>query len=238
MIYRGDVKEGEVISVRRVALDELKAGHFSFVEKIVQHGDIKSFGGSVPQELLAAGRVVVEFTEKPTSSMQTDLARYCRGQEIVSNTGQLSWNTAGQGFFQVDTPGTKGVVGFAQGQDLKLGTVSLRLDSPYAAVFLTALERNATLADTRSALLSVVARNCNTGFKYFALDGKVLDNGTGPILLEPVKATITFSGRRIDAVHVLDHDGRRTGKKLVVADGQFRIDGTRDRALYYEVVFP
>jgi hypothetical protein len=238
MIYRGDVKEGEVISVRRVSLDELKAGHFSFTEKIVQQGDIKSFGGSVPQELLAAGRVVVEFTEKPTPSMPTDLARFRRGQEIVANTGQLSWNTAGKGFFQVDTPATKGVVGFAQGQDLKLGTFSLRLESPYAAVFLTALDKKATLADTRSALLSAVARNCNTGFKYFTLDGKVLDNGTGPILLEPVKATIMLSGRQIAAVNVLDHDGRRTGKKLGVEEGRFTIDGRRDQALYYEVVFP
>jgi hypothetical protein len=65
----------------------------------------------------------------------------------------------------------------------------------------------------------------------------VLDNGKAPILLEPVKATIAVSGREISAVHMLDHDGRRTGKTLSVKDCQFTIDGTRDQAIYYELVF-
>ena len=30
--------------------------------------------------------------------------------------------------------------------------------------------------------------------------------------MEPVKATITFSGCQIETVNVLDHDGRRTGQ--------------------------
>ena len=65
----------------------------------------------------------------------------------------------------------------------------------------------------------------------------MLDNGKAPILLEPVKAQIAISGRQIAAVNVLDHDGRRTGKTLGVDGGAFTIDGARDRALYYEVVF-
>ena len=60
---------------------------------------------------------------------------------------------------------------------------------------------------------------------------------TGPILLEPVRATVTFSGRSVAAVNVLDHDGRRTGRSLPVADGRFSIDGARDKTLYYEVQF-
>ena len=48
---------------------------------------------------------------------------------------------------------------------------------------------------------------------------------------------MTFSGRSIAAVNVLDHDGRRTGKSLPVTDGQFTIDGARDKTLYYEVQF-
>ena len=70
-----------------------------------------------------------------------------------------------------------------------------------------------------------------------AFDGRVLDNGKPPIMLEPVKATIAIAGRPIAAVNVLDHDGKRTGKTLDATDGTFTIDGTRDKALYYEVVF-
>jgi hypothetical protein len=64
-----------------------------------------------------------------------------------------------------------------------------------------------------------------------------LKNGGPPILLEPVKAAVTVAGRPIETVHVLDHDGRRTGRTLPVTDGRFTLDGAKDKAIYYEVVF-
>ncbi len=112
MIYRGDVKEGKVISVRRVSPTDLAEGRFSFSDKVVQHGDVKTFGGSVPPAALAAGRVVVEFTDKSEPSTLPDMSRYRQGSVIKSATGQLDWDTSGQGFFTVNTAGTKAVVGF------------------------------------------------------------------------------------------------------------------------------
>jgi hypothetical protein len=237
MIYRGDVQTSEPISIRRVSNADLSSGQFSFSDKVFQQGDIKSFGGTVPAEALAAGRVAVEFTANAQPSTFPDMQKYRTGTAIQSVTKQLVWDTAGQGFFTVNTPATKAVVGFAEGKTLPLGSVTIRPASPYASIFLTAQEKNATLATTKSALLSVVARNCNTGFKYFAIDSKTLDNGKGPMLLEPVKASIQIAGRSISVVNLLDHDGRRTGKTLPVQNGGFTIDGSRDHALYYEVVF-
>ena len=234
MIYRGDVKEAPVISTRRVSPDALATGTFNFTDKVVQQGDIKSFGGSVPPEALAVGRVVVEFTDKEQPSTFPDLAPYRAGTALASATKQLVWDTAGQGWFTVDTPGTKAVVGFAGGKTVKLGDITIAVASPYASIFLTALARTETLATAKSALLTAVARNCNTGFKYFAPDSKVLDNGKPPILLEPVRATITISGRKVTAVNILDHNGRRTGKTLPVKNGQFTINGAQDKALYYK----
>ena len=237
MIHRGDVQESEVISVRRMSLQELESGKFSFADQVSQQGDVKTFGGTVPAESLAAGRVVVEFTDKPQPSTFPAMDRYRRGDWITSSTKQLAWNTAERGFFLINTPGTKGVVGFAAGKPHELGDVTIGLTSDYALVLLTALDKTATLANARSALVCALARNANSGFKYFAVDNRVLDNGKGPIMLEPVKATITLSGRKIAGVHVLDHDGRRNGKQLTVAGGQIAIDTGRDQAIYYEVVF-
>jgi len=236
MVQRGDVKESEVISTRRVSPEELAGGTFGFSDKVVQQGDIKSFGGSVPPEALAAGRVVVEFTEKPEASTFPDMATYRQGTAITAATGQLVWDTAGQGCFTVNTPGTKAVVGFAEGRSFALGDVTVAVASPYVSIFLTALEKGATLATAKSALLCAVARNANTGFKYFAIDAQIIDNGKGPILLEPVKATLKIAGRKVTSVQVLDHDGRRTEKTLPVDGGRFTIDGAKDQALYYEVV--
>ena len=84
MIYRGDVQEGEVISTRRVSREDLATGQFNFSDKVQQQGDIKTFGGSVPAEALAAGRVVVEFTDKPQPSTFPDLAKYRQGTDHAS----------------------------------------------------------------------------------------------------------------------------------------------------------
>jgi hypothetical protein len=137
----------------------------------------------------------------------------------------------------VNTPGTKAVVGFAEGKEQMLRDVTVRLDSPFAALVLTALERDKDLTTGKRALISVLARTSNTGFTYFGPDFRVLKNGGPPILLEPVKAEVTIAGRQVEAVHVLDHDGRRTGRTRPVADGRFTLDGATDQAVYYEVVF-
>jgi hypothetical protein len=237
MVYRGDVKEGDVISVRRVSPADLAEGRFSFSDKVEQQGDVKSFGGTVPPEALAAGRVVVEFTDKSRPSLLPDMSRYRRGSVIRSATGQLAWDTAGQGYFTVNTPGTKAVVGFAEGKELTLGDVKVRLDCLFASLFVTALDRGSDLADGKRALITALARQSNTGFTYFVPDHRVLNNGRAPILLEPVKATVAIAGRPVAAVNVLDHDGRRTGRTLPVTDGRFAIDGAKDKAIYYEVEF-
>jgi hypothetical protein len=237
MIYRGDVKEGDVISVRRVRPADLAEGRFDFSDKVEQRGDVKAFGGSVPPEALAAGRVVVEFTDKAQESQLPDMNRYRKGSVIQSVTGQLAWDTFGRGVFTVNTPGTKAVVGFTGGKGQTLGDVKVQLDTPFASLFLTALERKEDLAGCKRALITVLARQSNTGFTYFTVDNKVLKNGGPPILLEPVKATVNIAGRPIAAVNVLDHDGRRTDRTLAVTDGRFTLDGAKDKAIYYEVVF-
>ncbi|MCY3017702.1 MAG: hypothetical protein NTW87_01545 [Planctomycetota bacterium] len=237
MVLRGDVKEGEIVSTRRVSLEELQQGQFSFSDLIAQAGDIKEFGGTCPAKALAAGRCVVEFVEKPAPSTFPEMAKFEKDNVIVSSTRQLSWDCSGKGFFTVDTEGTKAVVGFAEGKELSLGSVKVGLQCPYASVFVTAIEKNASLATARAALITAVARNCNAGLKYFTPDNHVLDNGKDPIMLEPVKARFAFAGREIAAVNVLDHDGRRTTQTLEVKDGSFVIDGAKDKALYYEVLF-
>ncbi len=236
MIYRGDVKEGKVISVRRVSPTDLAEGRFNFSDKVTQNGDVKTFGGSAPPESLAAGRVVVEFTDKSQPSKLPDMSLYRKGSVIKSTTGQLAWDVSDKGFFTVNTPGTKAVVGFAEGKEQTLGDVKIRLETPFALLFLTALEPKEDLASGKRALLTVLARQSNTGFTYFAPDNKVLKNGAAPILLEPVKAAVTI-GRPIISVNILDNDGRRTGRTLPVKDGRFTLDGAKDKTIYYEVVF-
>jgi hypothetical protein len=237
MIYRGDVKEGDVVSTRRVSEDNLRDGTFDFHDDLAQTGDIKTFAGSCPPIALAAGRCLVEFVKESKPSTFPDLTACIHGSVITSTTKQLSWDFSGQGFFTVDTPGTKAVCGFADGKPQHLGDVTIAVNCPYASVFLVAAGRSETLANAKTAILSAVARNCNTGMVVNSQEGRMLGSGGAPVMLEPVKATITIPGRAIAAVNILDHDGNRGDRTVPVTDGSFTIDGAQDHAFYYEVVF-
>lgn len=235
MVLRGDVKESAPISIRRVSPEDLATGKFNFSDKVDQQGDIKSFTGTVPPEALAAGRVVVEFTDKPAPSTLPDLAPFKNGSTILSTTKQLAWNTADGGHLTIDTPATKALVGFAQDKPAKLGDITLTSQSPYASILLTSAEKSADLATCKTALLSIVARSSNSGFKTFSIDNRILDNGKGPILLEPVKAQVTFT-RAVEKVEILDQDGRPTSNTLP-SQLPLQIDTARDKTLYYRIHF-
>jgi len=237
MIARGDVKTGDVISVRRLTPDELASGQLNFSDDTKQSGDVKTFGGSTPPAALAAGRCLVEFAKQPTASTLPDMTQFMKDGVIHSNTGQLAWDPSNGGFFTINTAGTQGVVGFAQGKEQDLGDVKVTLNCPYASLLITAADKDASLKTGNTALISAFARNSNSGFSYFTLDQKIISNGQGPILMEPVKATVTFTGRNVTAVNLLDHDGKETGNTIPVNHGSFTIDGTTDKTPYYEVVF-
>ena len=239
MIYRGDVKEGDPIAVRRISKDELDAGKLTSSDTAVVNGDVKAITGEIPQEALAAGKVTVEFIPKMKPSTVPDLTKATTDKVITSNTGQLRWDYSSQGNFTIDTPGTVGLVGYAPEKPVKLHNISISMTTPYSVVIITALDKGKTLDNCTHALVSVVARICNTGFKYYAINNHILDNGAGPIKVEGVKGNITIAGRPIQAVNVLDQDGRaQAGKTVAVsADGAFALNTSADKTLYYEVVF-
>ena len=237
MIMRGDVSEGETIGVRSVSPRNLAEGKFGFSDQVVQQGDVKSFSGNTPETALAAGRLVVKFTDRDEPSIFPDMAKYDRNKRIVSTTRLLMWDYSGKGYFAVNTEGTKAVVGFAKDKRVRLGNnYAFTVLSPYASIFLTSLEKAKDLSQTRTALLTAVARNSNSGFTILTVDNRTLDNGKPPIMLEPVKAHITC-GRAVAAVNVLDQDGHRSGKTLPVEKNSFEIDSSREKTIYYEVVF-
>ncbi|MFO7959215.1 MAG: beta-galactosidase [Candidatus Brocadiia bacterium] len=236
MLYRGDLTEAPALNRRKVNLESLAEGKVGFTEDVRQEGDIKVFEGPVPPEALAVGKVQVEFTEEfePTEPVQID--RYVGEDAITSNTGQLRWSREGKGFFTVDTPGTKAVVGHAGGRSFKLGQVEIDLKTDFAVLWITSLERDKSIAEADRLLLTVVARARNTGMEYEPSMTKLREVGHGPILMEPVEAKISL-GRSVARVSALDHDGVAPVRSVPVDGDSFSIDGRRDRAIYYEITF-
>ena len=251
MIYRRDVEEGDVISERNVNLEQLSEGILGFSETVEQDYDVKAFGGVVPQEALAAGRVVVDFTDAPEETTAPDLSPFWNRERhvIQSNTEQLTWHYAPgdeatddasqrASFVRIDTPGTKGVVGFASGTRHRLGAVELDIDTSFAVVFVTSLSREAPVTEADRLLVTTVARARNTGMTYSDDGTRLLKIGEAPLLLEPVRLTLSVDRPGAPTVRVLDHAGRRTGRTVAPrADGTVRLDGAEHETLYYELVY-
>lgn len=240
-VLRGDVKQSEVVAVRNVHVPSLFAGKLSFDDKVVQGYDDKELDSSkVPAAALAVARCEVQFTREWQETPAFDLAPYQQAGSLLSSTGQLCWyqSTSGDqgGSFTLDTDATKAVVGFARDRSFQLGDVSIAPQSDFASIYVTALESDGDIATSQRLLVVALARARNTGMKFSVTGDELLEKGKSPIRMEPVKAVIQINRPGKLEVTLLDHDGRRTNRKLPVVDGRFVLDGTTDQTPYYEVV--
>ncbi len=239
---RGDVQESPVVAKRNVHFPSLFEGEISFDDKVVQGYDIKELDSSkVPARALAVARSVVDFTSKAEATPVFLLQPYEQKGALVSSTKQLSWTeslTPTGGFFTMNTPATKAVVGFAQGRTFALGKVTIEPQSRYSAIYLTVREPHGTLVTANDLLIVVMARARNTGQKFSPDGAAMLSPGKGPILMEPVRARLTLRRTGTPQVFALDHDGKITATKIAVKNGVIEIDGARDKTPYYLVRYP
>lgn len=239
-VLRGDVREADPGALRYVHVPSLFEGRLGFEESVQQQSDVKAFGGvQVPARALAATRVTVAFTESYRETPAVDLTAFLSAGVLTSATRQLQWRvglTRHDGHVTINTPGTKAVIGFAAGRRCDLGEVTITPRSPFAAIYLTARERDRDVASAPALLVTTIARARNTGTRL--VEGKFLAaRGQGPVLLEPVSAEIRLRRPGTPRVIALDHDGCLTTVSVPVSDGMFVVDGATYRTAYYEVRF-
>jgi hypothetical protein len=242
-VLRGDVQQSPVVAKRNVHFPSLFRGEIGFDDKVVQGYDVKELDSSkVPARALAVARSEVDFTSKPEETPVFSLAPYEKNGALISATNQLSWrespDTPTGGFFTMNTPATKAVVGFAPNQQFALGEVTIEPQSRYGAIYVTVREPQGTLATAKELLIVALARARNTGQKFSPDGAAVLARGEGPIVMEPVKAQIRLRRTGTPQVFALDHDGKLTPTKIAVRNGVIEIDGARDKTPYYLVRYP
>ena len=236
-VLRGDVRQSDVVAVRRVHVPSLFEGKLGFDDRIEQGYDDKQLDSrTVPAEALAVARCVVEFTPEFIETPVFDIERYRRPPWLISSTGQLRWREATDesgGVLTIDTPGTQAVVGFFGGDRYELGGATIEPQSPFGAIYLTAREPNGTLSQSREVLVLALARARNTGMKFSPDGSMMLAAGGPPILMEPVKARLALRRAGEPKLVVLDQDGRPTDRTVPRVDGAFTIDTGRDQSPYY-----
>lgn len=237
-VRRMDVMESPTTLALNVHLPSLKEGRMSFRGETLQANDRKSLTSDrIPMRMLATGRVAIRFNDR---WQETEPAIVDQGPDdavITSGTGQLRWRPAPPGTmiggqFTINTAATKAFVGFSDGDrtfDLGDG-FTLKPAKGFSVIYLTAKGSSETIEDADEIVVVAVARSRNTGMRFNDEGNILLDRGTAPILMEPVRATATlpFAG----TLQVLDHDGHRAVSQRP-APHAVEIDGSADKTPFY-----
>ena len=239
IIYRHDIKEAEVISIRNVHVPSLEKGKLGFQEKVSQQFDIKEFDGDISTKNLAVGRTVVAFTDEFKPTQKADLAKYHneKTQTLTSTTNQLKWHYGKQPFATLNTPASKAIIGFSGGKIQDFEECSVTLTTPFAVLFMTALEKNKTLKTSKKWLITAVARGRNTNMKYSNDGTQLLEKGNAPLLLEPVDFKLNLRRKGKAVLTILDHDGLATSQQQAIENQMISIDGSKTKTIYYTVSF-
>jgi len=242
MVLRQDITEAKPVAIRRLSKQQAVTNNYDFTHTTEQQHDIKSFSGTPSHHALAAGKVLIEFTQERGLSTIDDWEEKYRvihndgSSTITSSTQQLAWTYSDkeqQGFVEINSKGTQGIVGFSKNKPYVMDDLTIQPLSPYSVILATAKSPQGTLASDREVIVLAIARAHNTNMKIV---GELIANaGEAPVILEPVKATLRF--KREGTVHVLDHDGIRTGKTYPLIDGVFNLDTEKDKTIYYLIRF-
>ncbi len=262
MLYRGDIKEGDVAASRRVSFPQLlETGDVGFREEfsLLGHANHKEFSSVIPQGTLAVGRVTLDFVDGPVADpIVTKYEQYLDPvrKEIRSNTGQLLWSYRGHGYITADTPGTQAVIGFAGGNKFSMADVDIELLSEFACLYVSARNPKETLANAKQILITALGRAVNKGTTLDAVTLRLLSGpdapenmrwnkpyweANHPLIIEPVTAQIVLKNRKIKKVVPLDHDGllpegaQSLPVKSQGAASSFLIDGNQTKTVYYLV---
>ena len=160
-----------------------------------------------------------------------DAARTTRAEEVgfaepagrlESDTGELVWEANGPrtGRLTINTPRVQAALGWLGGQTVRTADVEFRLETPFCAVSLAALDGE-PLRRSRKVLLVAAARCANTGMEWNEERTSISDRWGGPpLLIEPVEGKITLR-REPGAARLrlipLDGGGRPKGEGSPVA---------------------
>ncbi len=238
MIYRNEVEEGELASVRNVNMEALNQGVVGFDERVKQDMDQKEFSGTTPNELFAVGKVILKYTETFQETDQAVFSGYWDTikKTIRSNTGQLFWDYSERGFFTASTDYTSAFVGFTGGKELRAGNIKISSQTPFSIIIASSAEKNKKLDMCEKIIVTAIARAVNTGMEFNEDKTELTDTGNAPVMMEPVQFKISLD-RKIKKVVILDHSGKPKGEAIDCNTKSFVADGAKYQAIYYELTF-
>ncbi|HWA73129.1 MAG TPA: CIA30 family protein [Polyangiaceae bacterium] len=205
----------------------------------------EAFQGAVspvlPAGLAQVARTGVDFRGGMSVAELTALRdRHVKGTVVTSNTGELR-HDASNGRFEVDTARSQAFAGFKPNAPIALGNATIEFENPFAVIIVSALD-DAPIASAKRVLVSALGNAVNTGMSLAPGGNRLMNAGTAPTLVEPIRAKIALSklAGALEKTHLyaLGASGERTGEVPLLRDkGSLTFSiGPAQRALHYELV--
>lgn len=191
--------------------------------------------GFAPRQALSV-RTAVRFTDKGDKAIlrRTESS----GTPVV--TWECEKGKEKDATFTINSPASRGVIGFASGRQIKLGSLTIEpKGGKFAAITVIALDGK-PLEQSGHVLISAAGRVENTGMVWNA-DRTSVGNkwGTAPVIAEGIVAKITLdaSVKSADAYALDGGGGRARPVACDVSSGKLTIDlGPQWKTLWYELV--
>lgn len=188
----------------------------------------------VPEEGAPGGPDLGGFSQVvPVGTPMGDM-----GDERQSDTGQL-WRSISRKLLRVDTPRSQMLTGYlGSAGELATADMTLTCQSLFATIALSSLT-DEPIRESGRLLLTAVGRAENTGFRYNMLRNKVITEGTGPILVDPIQARVAVRTNRPNlTVWAIGPDGSRVGQvPAQTQEGSLVFEiGPAAKTIYYEII--
>jgi len=156
--------------------------------------------------------------------------------KFTSDTRQLNWDTDDK-VVTIDTPRSKGVIGFAERRTYDLGGIGIEfgaLKQGFGIIQLTVLE-GADFSSAKRILVTAVATAENTGMEWKDVKRDSVGSqwGHSPSLVEGVPAKIRFLPGQKWKAWPLDERGRRR-EAMALQENTLEI-GPESKTLWYEL---
>ena len=150
--------------------------------------------------------------------------------DIASETGEMHWRHADEkrGVLAIATPKSQALIGFVKGSGDTTTHLAADVTNDFTSIMLTALDDQPIAKSAKMLLVATTGSAFNTGEK-FDTDGKTLiEQGKGPVLIDPVAGTVTLrglDGAKAVTAQAMDPAGRPIGKPIaaVKADAGWTI---------------
>jgi hypothetical protein len=143
---------------------------------------------------------------------------------IVSDTGELTWYTSAQkgGLVTVDTERSQAQIGFIKAWGKPLRHLAPGIDNAFASLILSTMDAQ-PIARSSRLLLTAGAGVANAGATWNDTKTALLEYGTSPTLIEPVKGQVVLrnmTGARRVTVSALDGGGHKMGQPVAAKQTQ------------------